>query len=157
MKKRFMWALMSTRTRLQWRSLRTGAVVRSGSMAPLSTQRMPCQLMARLGLVPSEQSSGNSTKRGRLTKTGNALARTMLVEAGWSYRHPPKEGHPDLKRSAHLPQYIKDIGWKAQNRLCKRYRALSRTSKPQPRVLAAIARELAGFVWDIARQTTLKA
>ena len=81
----------------------------------------------------------------------------MLVEAGWSYRHPPKEGHPYLKRSAHLPQHIKDIGWKAQTRLCKRYRALSRTGKPQPRVLAAIARELAGFVWDIARQTLLKA
>jgi transposase len=117
----------------------------------------PRQLMAWLGLVPSEHSSGNTTRRGRLTKTGNALARTMLVEAGWSYRHPPKEGHPYLKRSAHLPQHIKDIGWKAQTRLCKRYRALSRTGKPQPRVLAAIARELAGFVWDIARQTPLKA
>ncbi len=117
----------------------------------------PRQLMAWLGLVPSEHSSGNTTRRGRLTKTGNALARTMLVEAGWSYRHPPKEGHPYLKRAAHLPQEIKDIGWKAQARLCKRYRSLSRTGKPQPRVLAAIARELAGFVWDIARKTPLTA
>jgi transposase len=80
----------------------------------------PRQLMAWLGLVPSEHSSGSTTRRGRLTKTGNALARTMLVEAGWSYRHPPKEGHPYLKRSAHLPQEIRDIGWKAQTRLCKR-------------------------------------
>ena len=117
----------------------------------------PRQLMAWLGLVPSEHSSGSTTRRGRLTKTGNALARTMLVEAGWLYRHPPKEGQPYLKRSAHLPQHIKDIGWKAQTRLCRRYRAPSRTGKPQPRVLAAIARELAGFVWDIARQTALKA
>lgn len=115
----------------------------------------PRQLMAWLGLVPSEHSSGNTTRRGRLTKTGNALARTMLVEAGWSYRHPPKEGHPYLKRSAHLPQEIKDIGWKAQIRLYKRYRHLSNAGKPQPRVLAAIARELAGFVWDIARKTPL--
>ena len=117
----------------------------------------PRQLMAWLGLVPSEHSSGNTTRRGRLTKTGNALARTMLVEAGWSYRHPPKEGQPFLKRSAHLPQEIKDIGWKAQTRLCKRFRHLSNTGKPQPRVLAAIARELAGFIWDIARKTPLPA
>ena len=117
----------------------------------------PRQLMAWLGLVPSEHSSGSTIRRGRLTKTGNALARTMLVEAGWSYRHPPKEGHPYLKRSDHLPQQIKDIGWKAQTRLCKRYRHLSRAGKPQPRVIAAIARELAGFVWDIARKTPLSA
>lgn len=117
----------------------------------------PRQLMAWLGLVPSEHSSGNTTQRGRLTKTGNALARTMLVEAGWSYRHPPKEGQPFLKRSAELPQEIKDIGWKAQTRLCKRFRHLSNTGKPQPRVLAAIARELAGFIWDIARKTPLPA
>ncbi|KIC35151.1 transposase [Ruegeria sp. ANG-R] len=115
----------------------------------------PRQLMSWLGLVPSEHSSGSKTRRGRLTKAGNVLARTMLIEAGWSYRHPPKEGHPYLKRSAHLPQQIKDIGWKAQTRLCKRYRDLSRTGKPQPRVLAAIARELAGFIWDIARKTPL--
>ncbi|MFG5379574.1 IS110 family transposase [Yoonia sp. R2-816] len=117
----------------------------------------PRQLMAWLGLVPSEHSSGNTTRRGRLTKTGNALARTMLVEAGWSYRHPPKEGHPYLKRSAHLPQEIRDIGWKAQTRLCKRFRHLSNAGKPQPRVLSTIARELAGFIWDIARKTPLPA
>ncbi len=115
----------------------------------------PRQLMSWLGLVPSEHSSGNTTRRGRLTKAGNALARTMLIEAGWSYRHPPKEGQPFLKRSAHLPQQIKDIGWKAQTRLCKRFRHLSNNGKPQPRVLAAIARELAGFIWDIARKTPL--
>jgi hypothetical protein len=79
----------------------------------------------------------------------------MLVDAGWSYQHPPKEGYPHLKRSAHLPQHIEDIGWKAQTRLFKRYRDLNRTGKPQPRVLAAIARERAGFVWDIARKTSL--
>ncbi len=113
----------------------------------------PRQLMAWLGLVPSEHSSGTTTRRGSLTKTGNALARTMLIEAGWSYRHPPKEGPRYLKRVEHLPQEILDIGWKAQTRLCKRFRHLSRAGKPQPRVLAAIARELAGFIWDIARKT----
>lgn len=112
----------------------------------------PRQLMSWPGLVPSEHSSGSTVRRGRITKAGNALARTMLVEASWSYRHPAREQHPYLKRSAHLPQEIKDIAWKAQSRLCKRYRALARTGKPMPRVLTAIARELSGFVWDIARK-----
>ncbi len=115
----------------------------------------PRQLMAWLGLVPSEHSSGSTTRRGRITKTGNALARTMMVEASWSYRHPPREQHPFLRRSAHLPQEVRDISWKAQTRLCKRYRDLSRTGKPQPRVLTAVARELAGFIWDIARKVPL--
>jgi len=115
----------------------------------------PRQLMAWLGLVPSEHSSGNTTRRGRITRTGNALARTMMVEASWSYRHPAREQYRYLKRSAQLPQEIRDVGWKAQVRLCKRYRDLSKTGKPQPRVLIAIARELAGFVWDIARKTPL--
>jgi transposase len=113
----------------------------------------PRQLMAWLGLVPSEHSSGNTVRRGRITRTGNALARTMMVEASWSYRHPAREGQPYLKRSAHLPQNIRDIGWKAQARLCKRYRDLSKRGKPQPRVMTAIARERAGFIWDIARKT----
>nr|WP_278423196.1 IS110 family transposase [Brucella anthropi] len=117
----------------------------------------PRQLMAWLGLVPSEHSSGNTIRRGRITKTGNALARTMMVEASWSYRHPPRERHLHLKRSHHLPQEIRDIGWKAQTRLCKRYRDLSKTGKPQPRVLTAIARELTGFIWDIARKVPLSA
>jgi hypothetical protein len=77
----------------------------------------------------------------------------MMVEACWSYRHPAREGQPYLKRSAHLPQNIRDIGWKAQARLCKRYRDLSKRGKPQPRVMTAIARERAGFIWDIARKT----
>ncbi len=80
----------------------------------------------------------------------------MLIEASWSYRHPAKEGHRYLKRSAHLPQSIRDIGWKAQVRLCKRFRDLARAGKPEPKVVAAIARELTGFIWDIARKTPLK-
>lgn len=125
-----------------------------GDITRFSTPR---QLMAWLGLVPSEHSSGSSTRRGRLTKSGNALARTMMVEASWSYRHPAREQHKYLKRAAHLPEDIRDIGWKAQVRLTKRYRDLTRTGKPQPRVLAAVARELAGFIWDIARRTPLTA
>ena len=114
----------------------------------------PRQLMAWLGLVPSEHSSGDTVRRGRLTRTGNALARTMLIEASWSYRIPARERYVYLKRAEGLPQEIKDTAWKAQTRLCKRYRDLAKKGKPMSRVLAAIARELSGFVWDIARQTT---
>ena len=81
-------------------------------------------------------------------QTANA-ARTMLIEASWSYRHPAGESIHHLKRAEHLSQTIRDIGWKAQTRLCTRYRALYKTGKPQPRVLTAIARELAGFIWAL--------
>lgn len=134
----------------------TIAVTLVAEIGDISRFENPRQLMSWLGLVPSEHSSGSSIRRGRLTKTGNALARTMLVEASWSYRHPAREQQQILKRALHLPQDIQDVAWKAQTRLCKRYRYLSAKGKPQPRVLAAIARELAGFVWDIARKTPLQ-
>lgn len=143
------------------RSLRgvntTIAATLAAEIGDISLFENPRQLMAWLGLVPSEHSSGNTVRRGRITKTGNALARTMTVEASWSYLHPPQERYPYLKRSQHQPQEIKDIGWKAQTRLCKRYRDLSKTGKSQPRVLTAIARELAGFIWDIARHVPIRA
>lgn len=129
----------------------------TAEIGDISRFETPRQLMAWLGLVPSEHSSGSSVRRGRITKAGNALARTMMVEASWSYRHPAREQHKYLKRSAHLPAEIREIAWKAQVRLSKRYRCLSRTGKPLPRVLTAIARELAGFIWDIARKTPLPA
>lgn len=115
------------------------------------------QLMAWLGLVPSEHSSGASVRRGRITRAGNALARSMLVEASWSYRHPAREQRRYLQRAAGLPERIRDIGWKAQTRLCGRYRRLAATGKALPKVLTAIARELAGFVWSIAREQPARA
>ena len=81
----------------------------------------------------------------------------MMVEASWSYRHPAREQHKYLKRSAYLPDDVREIGWKAQVRLTKRYRNLARTGKPLTKVLTAIARELAGFIWDNARKTPLAA
>jgi transposase len=117
----------------------------------------PRQLMAWLGLVPSEHSSGATVRRGRITRAGNALARSMLIEASWSYRHPAREGRKHLERAAHLPEQIRDIGWKAQTRLCGRYRRLSGAGKPLPKVIAAVARELAGFVWSITREQPLRA
>lgn len=114
----------------------------------------PKQLMAYVGLVPSEHSSGARTKRGRITRAGNAQARTMLIEAGWSYRLPAREERRYRERVIDLPEDIQAIGWKAQVRLCQRYRRLAATGKPQPKVTTAIARELVGYAWDIARRVS---
>jgi transposase len=112
----------------------------------------PKQLMAWLGLVPGEHSSGGRTRRGGITKTGNAQARTILVEAGWCYRHKAREEHRHRERCEGLPEAVRAIGWKAQVRLCQRFRRMGAAGKPLPKVATAIARELAGFVWDIARR-----
>jgi transposase len=110
------------------------------------------QLMAWLGLVPSEHSSGKRTRRGGITRAGNAYARTMLVEAAWCYRHHAREERRFQERVAGLPEEIRAIGWAAQVRLCRRFRHLSATGKPLNKVTTAVARELAGFVWAIARR-----
>jgi transposase len=112
----------------------------------------PRQLMAYLGLVPSEHSSGASVKRGGITKAGNGAARRLLIEAAWSYRFPARLSRELLLRQENQPKPIRDIAWKGQVRLCARYRRLARTGKPANVVTTAIARELSGFVWAIARQ-----
>ena len=112
----------------------------------------PRQLMAYLGLVPSEHSSGGTRRQGGITKAGNGAARRMLIEAAWSYRFPARISREQLLRQEKLAQPIRDTAWKAQERLCRRYRKLARAGKPPTVVTAAIARELAGFVWAIARQ-----
>lgn len=117
----------------------------------------PRQLMAYLGLTPSERSSGAKTARGAITKAGNTRARRMLVESAWTYRLPARIGAAILKRNEILPQPIKDIAWKAQARLCARYRRLVRAGKPTNVVCVAIARELAAFVWAIATSDAIAA
>jgi transposase len=112
----------------------------------------PRQFMSYLGLVPSEYSSGSRTARGRITKAGNKSARRMLIEGAWAYRMPPRIGIEHHDRLQGLPKEIRDIAWKAQLRLCARYRRLAARGKPQTVVTTAIAREMAAFVWDIARQ-----
>src|SRR3954451_13839371 len=110
------------------------------------------QLMAYLGLVPSEHSSGTTRRQGAITKAGNGSARRMLIEAAWSYRFPARISRELLLRQEGLAKPIRDTAWKAQERLCGRYRKLARAGKPANVVTAAIARELAGFVWAIAKQ-----
>jgi len=115
------------------------------------------QLMAYLGLVPSEHSSGASIRRGGLTKAGNNAARRLLIEAAWCYRFPARVSRELRLRQETQPRPIREIAWKAQLRLCARYRRFARSGKPANVVTAAIARELAGFLWAIARRVPLAA
>jgi Transposase IS116/IS110/IS902 family len=112
----------------------------------------PRQLMAFLGLVPRERSTGDTVRRAGLTLAGNRRARRVLVEAAWSYRHPARVSETLRARLEGLPKPVRDIAWKAQIRLCARYRRLSAAGKKLPVVIAAIAREMAAFLWAIARQ-----
>ena len=111
----------------------------------------PRQLMAFLGLVPSERSTGETRRQGGITKTGNSRARKALIEAAWTYRHPARIGRDHQARQAHLPEQIRDIAWKAQVRLCARYRQLMARGKLKTVATTAVAREIAAFLWDIAR------
>jgi transposase len=111
----------------------------------------PRQLMAYLGLVPSEHSSGETIKRGSITKTGNGHARRVLVEAAWAYRLPARVSRRLLERHQNLPEVIRNIAWKAQLRLCSRYRRLVAKGKQAQIAIIAIARELAAFIWAIVR------
>lgn len=120
-------------------------------LGDLSRFDHPRQFMAYLGLVPSEHSSGETTKRGGITKTGNGHARRMLVEAAWSYRLPARVSRRLLERQENLPQPVWEIAWKAQLRLCARYRRLVAAGKQSQVAVTAIARELAAFMWAIAR------
>jgi transposase len=110
----------------------------------------PRQLMAYLGLVPSEHSSGERVVRGSITKTGNAHARRLLTEAAWNYRFQPRIGRRAQQRAEDLPQAIRDVAWKAQLRLSRRFTQLRARGKESNKVCVAVARELAGFVWAIA-------
>ena len=109
------------------------------------------QLMAYLGLVPSEHSSGSTVRRAGITKAGNALARRVLIEGAWTYRMSARVSRKLHDRLEPLSAAIRDIAWKAQVRLCARYRRLVAIGKPKVVVTTAIAREMVGFIWAIAR------
>ena len=117
----------------------------------LSRFQTPRELMAYLGLVPSEESTGDTIKRGPITKTGNKRARRMLVECAWSYRHPPRVGRDNQERVAAAPRAVREIAWKAQHRLHNRYRSLIKRGKLKTVANTAVARELAGFLWAVNR------
>jgi transposase len=112
----------------------------------------PRQLMSFLGLVPAESSTGETVRRKGLTLAGNRRARRVLVEAAWTYRYPARVSETLRARIEGLPKIVRDTAWKGQVRLCVRYRRLSGVGKKPPVVVAAIAREMAAFLWAIGRE-----
>jgi transposase len=117
----------------------------------------PCELMGFLGLVPSEYSTGDTRRQGDITKTGNGHARRVLVEAAWNYRFPARISRILQIRQEGQPKAVREIAWRAQLRLAHRYRRLSSRKLHPNKICVAIARELAGFLWDIARQVNVAA
>jgi transposase len=128
------------------------ATVLLAELGDISRFESPKQLMSYLGLVPSEHSSGSRRRQGAITLTGNSHARRMLVECAWSYRFPARQTMHLKRKAKTASSEAKAIAWRAQKRLCGRYRQLSQAGKNIKLVCVAIARELVGFIWDIVRQ-----
>lgn len=133
------------------------AVTIAAELGDLTRFDNPRQLMSYVGLHPSEYSSGNARRQGGIAKTGNSHARRVLVEGAWAYRYLPKVSRQIQVRQESLPEQIRDIAWKAQVRLCKRFRRLVARGKHPNIAVTAIARELVAFMWAIARQVQLPA
>ncbi|ANB72131.1 transposase [Paraburkholderia phytofirmans OLGA172] len=129
----------------------TTAVGILAELGDLSRFEHPRQLMAWLGVTPSEHSSGDRRRQGSITKTGNSYARKLLVEAAWSYRYPARVSPQIQRRHERIPKPIIDRAWDAQVRLCRRFRKLAARGKSVNIAVVAVARELAGFIWDINR------
>jgi len=129
-----------------------GAVIAITIVAEIGEFRRftnPRQLMAFLGLVPGEHSSGSTIRPRAITKTGNSPLRALIFEAAWHYRQIPKVGEFTLRRRPSVPQSIKDIAWKAQLRLNHRFRHLLAKGKKAQVAITAVARELVGFIWAV--------
>jgi transposase len=133
----------------------TAAVTMVAEIGDLTRFDTPRELMKFLGLIPSEYSSGDQRRQGSITKAGNTHARRVLVEGAWAYRYPAKVSRHLQLRLETQPKMIQDISWKAQVRLCKRYRQLVARGKHPNVVTVAIARELTGFMWAIAKQVPI--
>jgi len=131
------------------------AVTVVAELGSLSRFHNPRQLMGYSGLVSSEYSSGNRIQRGRITKTGNAHLRRVIIESAWAYQHRPWIGGFLLKRQQglNLSPEVKEIAWKAQWRLHTRYKKLAGAGKKKPQIVTAVGRELLGFIWAIAVHT----
>lgn len=108
--------------------------------------------MSYCGLVPSEDSTGESRRQGKITKAGNAHLRRILVESAWSYRYSPAVRRKMRERINGLAPEVQSIAWEAQNRLHHKYKGMMHKGKLKGHIAVAIARELAGFVWAIAKE-----
>ena len=133
------------------------AVIIAAELGDLARFRTAPEFMGYLGLVPSEHSSGQSKHRGRITRTGNGHVRRVLVEAAWTYRFRPALSVAIRKRNEGVAPAVRRIAWKAQERLHRRYCRMIGRGKNKQQTVTAIARELAGFIWDIGRQPELLA
>jgi transposase len=170
-------AIEDAGARLEWLTQQVAEVVATWSMAPVveayqalrgvafltavtfvaeigDVRRFesPRQLMAYLGLVPCESSTGERVRRGSITKAGNPRVRRVLIEGAWTYRFPARMSRLLQERQEGLPQIVRAIAWKAQVRLCARYRRLMAAGKRHTVVTTAIAREMAAFLWAIGRE-----
>jgi len=130
------------------------AVTVIAEMGDLRRFAHPRQLMAAIGLVPSENSSGGKRHQGEITKTGNGHARKILVESAWNYRYPARISRPIELRQRNVGLEVTAIAWNAQKRLCARYQHMIMRGKNKKLVTTAVARELCGFIWDIGQQVT---
>jgi transposase len=150
------WSLRPTVDALQ--SLRGIALITAvtlvAEIGDIRRFQRPGELMAYLGLVPGERSSGATIRRGGITKAGNSFARKMLVESAWSYRRPARIGVEMGARMPEVADPVREIAWKAQIRLCGRFRRLAARGKKSQVVVTAIARELVGFIWAVSQAAT---
>jgi transposase len=133
----------------------TVAVTTVAALGDLTRFETPRQLMHYLGFTPAEYSTGARRRQGGIPKTGNTHARRALVEGAWASRSPAKVSRPLQLRLEKVPKPIQDSSWKAQGRLCKRYRQRIARGKNAHQVVVAIARELSAFMWAIAQEVSL--
>jgi len=115
----------------------------------------PRKLMSYLGLVPSEQSSGEKRRQGSITKCGNSHVRWMLVECAQHFRRPPKISAALTKRQVGVSQKVKDLSWRMQNRLNSCYIKLKKRQKEENKCIIAVARELTAFIWELMNKCDL--
>ena len=135
----------------------TTAIILVAELGDLRRFPSPRALMGYTGLVSTEDSSGDRHHRGRITKTGNAYVRHVLVEAAWQYTRAPGVWGALKKRQQGLPPTVLAISRKAQQRLHRRVRRLTHRGKLRHVAVVAIARELAGFIWAAAQTVSMLA
>ena len=128
------------------------AVTIAAELGDLARFPKPTQLMAYVGLVPTEHSSGESKRRGHITKAGNSHVRRALIEAAWGYRFSAALSNEIRERNEDVAPPIRAIAWKAQQRLCRRYRRMTQRGVCKQKTVTAVARELCGFIWAIGQQ-----
>jgi transposase len=126
------------------------AVEMVAEVGDLTRFENPREVMAYLGLVPSEHTTGEKRRQGSITKTGNGNARRSLVESAWAYARPPRVTKALKQRQQGLSREVIEISWRAQVRLCGRYRRLMARGKNKKKIIIAVARELSAFMWAIA-------